>query len=347
MKRRLDTILAVAPTYDPYYQTWRVEELVFNGEDRPTWRMRLVPTNEGFVRMDRYDDIESMRSYIEALNNSLSEEVGKIGLSGAEQSSLNLKVEKAVQAKNRLFDEERLMEEQAIARDGANEAPSIDHLVLDLKSEGYRQELYDLLRTIPSLSIAVVGEGGSRRVLFKGSNDTWSKPYNLTKKHAQTAYRARIANPFGLSALSHWGKTKSEIRRILLPRANELLQLAQVKRLLAEALAQGKKALVCNGLVFWYEEDGDIGWQVKQVSNGKSGEGEATWFGGTIESRNHGRLVILPYIKTSGEKVRGHTRNAPNDGKAKPRHPDHYLDIPFEVLDGDLMIELMGHLPYE
>lgn len=71
------------------------------------------------------------------------------------------------------------------------------------------------------------------------------------------------------------------------------------------------------------------------------------WKEGTIRSTNHGRLVILPYIKESGEQVRGHTRNGPNDGRAKPRHPDHYVDIPFAQLDGDLMIGLFGELPYE
>jgi hypothetical protein len=45
--------------------------------------------------------------------------------------------------------------------------------------------------------------------------------------------------------------------------------------------------------------------------------------------------------------VRGHTKNGPNDGRALPRHPDNYVDIPFSLYDGDLMIGLLGELPYE
>ncbi|MNN99278.1 hypothetical protein D3C81_2188730 [compost metagenome] len=57
--------------------------------------------------------------------------------------------------------------------------------------------------------------------------------------------------------------------------------------------------------------------------------------------------MVLPYIKESGERVKGHTKNGPNDGRAIPRHPDDYVELPFEVLDGDLMIGLFGELPYE
>lgn len=53
------------------------------------------------------------------------------------------------------------------------------------------------------------------------------------------------------------------------------------------------------------------------------------------------------YIKENGEKVQGHTKNAPHDGKALPRHPDQYVTLPFEFLDGDLMIGLFGELHYE
>ena len=39
----------------------------------------------------------------------------------------------------------------------------------------------------------------------------------------------------------------------------------------------------------------------------------------------------FPYIKVNGEKVQGHTKNAPHDGKAKPRHPSEYVELPFLV----------------
>ncbi|KAJ8137997.1 hypothetical protein OY671_008790, partial [Metschnikowia pulcherrima] len=115
----------------------------------------------------------------------------------------------------------------------------------------------------------------------------------------------------------------------------------------AEASTHGEKVLVCGPYVFWYEEDGSIGWQVKMTHSDRVSEGATVWKEGTILSTNHGRLVILPYIKEDGEKVRGHTRNAPGDGKALPRHPDHFADIPFREISGDLMIGLFGESPYE
>lgn len=99
--------------------------------------------------------------------------------------------------------------------------------------------------------------------------------------------------------------------------------------------------------MFWFESDGSLGWQVKQVSETSSSKSYSIWKEGTIVSKNHGRLVILPYIKENKEFVKGHTKNAPNDGKAKPRHPEQYVELPFEVLEDDLMIGLFGELPYE
>ena len=120
-----------------------------------------------------------------------------------------------------------------------------------------------------------------------------------------------------------------------------------MQRLLAEAFARGERVLVSNAIVFWYEDDGGLGWQVKETGSTTEADGATLWREGTIRSTNHGRLVILPYVKEDGEKVRGHTRNAPGDGRALPRHPDHYVDIPFSLYSGDLMIGLFGELPYE
>lgn len=135
---------------------------------------------------------------------------------------------------------------------------------------------------------------------------------------------------------------------MLLPRAALLLQHASVQRILAEALARGQRVVVMGGFVFWYEEDGTPGWTVKSTGGESSGEeGNTLWFEGTILSKNHGRIVVLPYIRESGETVQGHTKNAPHDGTALPRHPDQYLTLPFEVLKGDLMFDLFGELQYE
>lgn len=64
-------------------------------------------------------------------------------------------------------------------------------------------------------------------------------------------------------------------------------------------------------------------------------------------SKNHGRVVVLPYIGESGKRAQGHTRNASHDGKALPRLRNDYLELRFEVLKGDPMCGLIGKLNYE
>lgn len=181
----------------------------------------------------------------------------------------------------------------------------------------------------------------------RSGDNPWSIAFNGSKKGPELAQRAQIANGFGFGYRDHWGKVKAQIRKMLLPRANQLLQLASVKRLLDDALRVGDRMLVCNGIVFWYEPDGDVGWQVKQTTTLDSTDGEAIWREGTILSTNHGRLVVLPYIKENGEYVKGHTKNAPGDGPAIPRHAKDFVEIPFKSLKDDLMIGLFGELPYE
>lgn len=204
-----------------------------------------------------------------------------------------------------------------------------------------------MLNEMPYLRLAVFGTGYNSRVLFREKNNIWTKPYAVSERKYAIYYRARIANAYGYNATDHWGKTKAAIREILLPRANQLLKLASVQRMLEEALAQGKKVLVSGNLVFWYEEDGTLEWQVKMVQPNKELEGGAIWQEGKILSKNHGRIIVLPYIKETGEFVNGHTKNVPNDGPAKPRHRNHYVSLPFSSLKDDLMIGLLGELPYE
>lgn len=239
---------------------------------------------------------------------------------------------------------------EALRRHADDERPEADSLKLALEAERYRHDLAEQLAVMPYLKVAKVGRSNNRwtyALLYLGLDGVWSKPYLAGEKAALTAERVKIANGFGLSASAHWGKAKAKIRQILLPRANQLLQLASVQRLLAEALQRGERVLVSNGIVFWYEADGGVGWQVKETSSPRESEGATIWKERTILSSNHGRLVVLPYVKESGEHVRGHTKNGPNDGRALPRHPDHYVEIPFSLYDGDLMIGLFGELPYE
>lgn len=342
-----DVVLAAWPSYRPLLDRWLLEELVEAPPGEVRWRDRRIPTDDGFVRMD----VHATAAEAEARARDLNEEFGhalrarQMPLDA--QTSLLLKVEKHLQAKQRLAREEELMLAEAQRRHGASPPPAEERVTLPEAAEPFRAEVETQLARMPYLKMLLVGAPGRRCVIYKGANGAWSKPYPASERTAARGVRARIANGFGLSHELHWGRAKAEIRRILLPRANQLLQLASVQRLLAEALENGRRVLVSNGIVFWYEEDGQIGWQVKQTAAAANGDGEALWKEGTILSTNHGRLVILPYIKEDGEMVRGHTRNAPHDGPALPRHPDHYVEIPFAQLEDDLMIGLFGELPYE
>lgn len=345
-----DTILAIWPSYKPLYQRWLMQELVDNGELPPTWRDRRIPTEDQHVRGDVYPDQNAAMEAADLINPTLANALAARVMDEALKRSLQLKVSKALQAKERLQEEEGLMLAEARRRHESAPRSNQSEIKIDPASEAYRDDLAAQLDDMPYLRVAMVGREASRwrrSILFLKPDGAWSKPYLASEKSATVAERAKIANGFGLNASDHWGQTKAKIREILRPRANQLLQLASVQRLLAEALARGEKVLVCNGVVFWYEEDGGIGWMVKSTTSTKDSESATIWKEGTILSTNHGRLVILPYIKENGEQVRGHTKNGPHDGRAKPRHPDHFVEIPFIQLKGDLMIGLYGELPYE
>lgn len=350
LKRADDTVLAVWPHYRPLHERWFMQELIDKELLPPLWRDRMIPGENDSVRSDHYPDPEAAIAAALAINPVLRAAFAARPMEAVAKRSLELKIDKAVQAKQRLLEEEGLMLREAQRRHAEDERPDAASLKIAPDSERYRQDLAEQLAEMPYLRVAKVGRSNSRwtySLVFLGLDGVWSKPYHAGEKAALTAERAKIANGFDLSATAHWGKTKARIRQILLPRANQLLQLASVQRLLAEALARGDHVIVSNGIVFWYEPEGGIGWQVKATSSISNSEAATIWKEGTILSTNHGRLVVLPYIKENGEQVRGHTKNGPNDGRALPRHPDNYVEIPFSLYDGDLMIGLFGELPYE
>jgi hypothetical protein len=349
LNRSSQSTLAVWPYYRPLHQRWFMQELIDHGEQAPAWRDRYIPGDNDTVRSDHYESRDEAVAAARALNPQLRLALVDRAMDSVLKRSLELKVDKALQAKERLQEEEALMLAEALRRHATDERPDPASLKLSPEAEHFRQDLADVLAVMPYLQIAKVGRSNSRWthwLIYLGPDGVWSKPYLAGDKAAQTAERAKIANGFGFSARQHWGVVKAAIRQMLLPRANQLLQLASVKRLLAEALARGERVLVSNGIVFWYE-DGALGWQIKATSATRESEGATIWREGTILSANHGRLVVLPYIKENGEQVRGHTKNWPNDGRALPRHPDSYVEIPFSLYDGDLMIGLFGELPYE
>jgi hypothetical protein len=279
------------------------------------------------------------------LNNGVDFNIDDLPLSPEEKESLHLKVDKALTAKKRLMDEEELMLSVAMKRHTKDPRLSSDKLIIKPANENIRQSLFEALSTMPYLHFVTLST--FRVYLQLTGPNTWEWS-NAGAREAKIGYKERIARGFGLSGAAHWGKTKATIRSMLLPQANKLLQHASVKRMLDEALCNGQKVLVSGNFVFWFEDKDQIGWSVKAVNDSEiTSSGNTLWKEGTIISKNHGRIVVLPYTKESGEHVRGYTKNAPNDGNALPRHKTEYVELPFEVLDGDLMIGLLGELNYE
>ncbi|NOT88343.1 MAG: hypothetical protein HOP03_09170 [Lysobacter sp.] len=339
-------ILAAWPSYDSWHERWRVEVLAQTPGEAPKWKQLPYIERNNHRYAPFFNDLEEARAWCAELNANAIQFIDS-ELDPIRRLSLRLKADKSLQAKKRLAEEEQLMLVEAKRRQSDKQFVESDFF-LNEKSERFRERIIAELNEFPYLNLVLIREEGRHFFFFKMKDGSWSSPQMPNRKEVLGANRSKIANGFDFSGLAHWGKTKAEIRKILLPRANELLQRAGIKRMLAEALVQGKRVLVWGSYVFWYESHNSPGWIVKERSSGADGtDGEAMWREGTICSKNHGRIVVLPYIKEDGVRVTGHTKNAPHDGPALPRHPDDIIEIPFEELDGDLMIGLLGELPYE
>ena len=340
----------VRARFDPRAGVWTLRRLVCPPNSDPKWVTLFESGTGPFGRpvmfgQDRAAAEAAAEEARRALRINLDPE--RLNESGA--SSQSLKISKAVVSRKRLDDEESMMRTEAIKRHVATPRVPVGALVIDPRSEAYREEIITKTRAMPYLRTMMVGMLGTRAVVLSKDGVSWGQPWRRNSAHdAGVAARAEISEGFGFGPRLNWSTTKAEIRRILLPRANELLKLASVKRLLDEALAVGKRALVIGSFVFWYEREGEIGWVVKALGSSKAGgDGDTIWEAGKIISKNHGRIVVLPYLKDNGEHVSGYTKNVAGDGPALPRHPTQYVEIPFDRLEEDAMIKLMGELPYE
>ncbi|MEZ3499837.1 hypothetical protein [Pantoea sp. KPR_PJ] len=333
----------------PWYErsSWWMYSLKLRTDGTLVWYRRYVDRGmPGRAFVDNYDDYAEARKAAVELNKNVDFDIDKLSQSLKEKESLRLKVEKALTAKTRLMDEEQMMLKEAVKRHVNDLRIPSEELILKPENENIRQSLLDTLNEMPYLRYVFLPN--FKVCLRLVDHNTWEWSNNITSKAAKICYQECIARGFGLPGGAHWGKTKSAIRSMLLPRANQLLQLASVKRMLDEAKSSGKKVLVLGCYVFWYEDKNQVGWSVKEINDSEiTSKGNAIWKAGTIISKNHGRIVVLPYTKENGEYVKGYTKNAPNDGKALPRHKDEYLELPFEILDGDLMFGLFGELNYE
>lgn len=339
--------LAVFPFRDAQIGwNWQLRALKLFPDSRLEWKLYAFDSGTGHAKAAVFADYTEALNAANQFNQHISERISQAVIDPIQRTSINLKVDKTLTAARRLRDEEALMENEAIKRNAHLPRPSIEDLELPADVESLRAPLHEQLERAPYLHCVALKRFNI--CLTRVSDLKWESIGALNTKRSTICFRETIARGFGMSGADHWGKTKAQIRALLLPRANQLLQLASVKMLLAEALQKGQKVLVLGSFVFWYEEDGIPRWEVKSTGVASSSdEGETLWHEGSILSKNHGRIVVLPYIKSNGEHVQGHTKNSPHDGKALPRHHDDYVTLPFSILDGDLMIGLFGELPYE
>lgn len=338
--------LAVWPK--PWYEGggWQMYDLKLREDGSLDWYKGYIETASGHVRADVYEYYEDAKDVAIKRNGELISALDKLGVPVHQKVSLSLKIDKAVTIQNRLFGEEQLMLLEGRRRHRESPRPHEHEIVLPENSVSLLKPLMEVLQKTPYVNLVRLKSFGVS-LLRQGEHD-WSTRAKHTKLTAKYFYREKIAAAYGLNGTAHWGQTKAKIREILLPRANQLLQLASVKRMLSEAELKGKKVVVASGFIFWFEDKDSVGWVVKEASFSKADKsGNTLWMQGTILSTNHGRIVVLPYVKENGEHVQGHTKNAPHDGKAKPRHPQEYVELSFEVLEDDLMIGLFGDLKYE
>lgn len=339
----------VRAAFDPRSGIWVLKRLICPTNGKPKWAPLFESGTGPYGRLVAFDHRADAEKAAEELRRSLRINVDPEYLNQSGASSQTLKISKAVVSRKRLDEEEDMMRSEAIKRHASTPRVRVEALIIHPKAEPYRDEIISKTREMPYLRTMMVGLRANRAVVLSKDGVSWGEPWRVfNAQDASVAARAEISQGFGFGPRLNWATTKANIRRILLPRANQLLQVASVKRLLDEALAAGKRALVLGSFVFWYETHGEVGWTVKALGSSRaSADGDTVWEAGKILSKNHGRIVVLPYIKESGEHVSGYTKNVAGDGPALPRHPTQYVEIPFDRLEGDAMIKLMGELPYE
>lgn len=209
-KRDHDPILAIWPSYRPLFQRYLMMELVATEEGGVRWRDRRIPNERGFVRMDHHPNLESAMSAAEALNPTLVGALAARNLPEVDRVSLGLKVQKALQSRKRLDEEEALMLAEAVRRHRETPRQAPDQLKLHTEAEPYREALALELDTYPYLRMAFVHTAGRSVVLYRDANDLWSKPYYAGEKSAVSAMRARIANGFKFHQDQHWGRVKAQ-----------------------------------------------------------------------------------------------------------------------------------------
>ena len=129
------------------------------------------------LKWDKSNPPELFNSLEEALkitkqrNKKLLENISILPITLDLQQSIKIKVNKEIQRKERLVNEEQLMLQEAQRRAKTRRKPEINELTLPERSEKFRQTLHTQLSTMPYLTRVLVSEKNKKFILERSKED--------------------------------------------------------------------------------------------------------------------------------------------------------------------------------
>ena len=193
--------------------------------------------------------------------------------------------------------------------------------------------IYEALVDQPWLRHLIVQEGEWPNLFVSDDGLRWQQDNRILPVAAryEIARVSSLADAYG--PVVDWAKPWHVIRPKLLTyikdKELDLLHRADVLAALGRAREMGKELVVFGNVAYqWIDGEWRLREVVRRDRSGR-GQGATLWLTGPIVSRNYGRIIILPFIKSDGTEVNGYTRNSPYEGEAPPRAEPRV--IPFEV----------------
>jgi len=162
LKRSSNVILAVWPYYLPHHEQWVMQELVYKGNLAPKWRDHYYPDAKGNAYADIHPNREAAITAANKRNPELRLSLYTHIPNPVDRRSTELKIDKALQAKSRLQEEEALMLAEALRRHARTERPSVSTIKIEPDAEQYREDLTEQLSIMPYLKVARVGQSSNR-----------------------------------------------------------------------------------------------------------------------------------------------------------------------------------------
>lgn len=131
-----------------------------------------------------FNNLEEALKIAKQRNKNLLENISVLPITLDQQETITIKVNKELQKKERLVNEEKLMLQEAQRRAKTRRKPEINELILPERSEKFRQTLHAQLITMPYLSKVLVSEKNKQFILERSKENElkWSQPISAKKK---------------------------------------------------------------------------------------------------------------------------------------------------------------------